>query len=103
MKRNRHTPEQIITKLREADTMLAAGRSIAQIVQTLGVSEATFARWQSQYGGMKAEEARRLKELEIENQRLKRVVADQAVDIAILKEANSYLGKHRAPRAGGAS
>jgi putative transposase len=52
---------------------------------------------------MKAEEARRLKELEIENQRLKRVVADQAVDIAILMEANSYLGKHRAPRAGGAS
>jgi putative transposase len=52
---------------------------------------------------MKAEEARRLKELEIENQRLKRVVADQAVDIAILNEANSYLGKHRAPRAGGAS
>lgn len=103
MKRTRHTPEQIVAKLREADAMLAAGRTAAQVVQALGVSEATYNRWRSQYGGMKADEARRLKELEIENTRLKRLVADQAIDISILKEANDYLGKHRAPRAGGAS
>lgn len=102
MKRTRHSAEQIVTKLREADAMLAAGRSIAQVVQALGVSEQTFHRWRNQYGGMKADEARRLKELELENARLKRVVADQALDMAILKEANAYLGKHRAPREGGA-
>jgi transposase-like protein len=103
MKRTRHTPEQIVSKLREADAMLAAGRPIAQVVQTLGVSEPTFHRWRDQYGGMKAQEARRLKELEVENARLKRLVADQAVDISILKEANDYLGKPRRPRGGGAS
>ncbi len=102
MKRTRHTPEQIVAKLREADAMLAAGRAVAQVVQHLGVSEATYARWRAQYGGMKADEARRLKELEIENTRLKRLVADQALDMAILKEANSYLGKHQRPREGGA-
>lgn len=103
MKRTRHTPEQIVSKLREADAMLSAGRPVAQVVQHLGVSEATYARWRSQYGGMKADEARRLKELEIENARLKKLVADQALDMAILKEANSYLGKHQRPREGGAS
>lgn len=103
MKRTRHTPEQIIGKLREADVMLAAGRSIAQVVQHLGVSEPTYHRWRNQYGGMKADEARRLKGLEVENARLKRLVAEQAVDLSILKEANEYLGKPRAPRGGGAS
>lgn len=103
MKRTRHTPEQIVTKLREADAMLAAGRSIAQVIQALGVSEQTFNRWRNQYGGMKSEEARRLKELEIENSRLKKAVADLTLDNQILQEANDYLGKHRAPRAGGAS
>ena len=103
MKRTRHTPEQIVTKLREADAMLAAGRSMAQVVQMLGVSEQTFHRWRNQYGGMKQGEARRLKELEVENARLKRLVADQALDMAILKEANSYLGKHPARREGGVS
>lgn len=102
MKRTRHTPEQIVTKLREADAMLAAGRTVAQVVQALGVSEPTFARWRSQYGGMKAEEAKRLKELEVENARLKKAVADLTVDNQILKEANAYLGKPRAPRGGGA-
>ena len=103
MKRTRHTPEQIVGKLREADAMLAAGRPVSQIVQQLGVSEQTYNRWRTQYGGMKADEARRLKELEVENTRLKRLVADQALDMAILKEANSYLGKHQRPREGGAS
>jgi transposase-like protein len=103
MKRTRHTPEQIVTKLREADAMLAAGKTVAQVVQALGVSEPTFARWRSQYGGMKAEEARRLKELEIENARLKRAVADLTLDNQILKEANDDLGKPPRPRGGGAS
>jgi len=103
MKRTRHTPEQIIVKLREADAMLAAGKTIGQIVQALGVSEQSFHRWRNQYGGMKVDEARRLKELEIENGRLKKLVAEQAIDISILKEANDYLGKPHRPRGGGAS
>lgn len=103
MKRTRHTPERVITKLREADAMLAAGRSVAQVVQALGVSEQTYNRCRNQYGGMKADEARRLKELEVENARLKKLVAEQAIDISILKEANDYLGKPHRPRGGGAS
>jgi len=103
MKRTRHSAEQIVTKLREAEAMLAAGRTIAQVVQALGVSEQTFHRWRNQYGGMKEGEARRLKELEVENARLKRLVADQALDMAILKEANDYMGKHLPRRGGGAS
>jgi transposase-like protein len=92
-RRKRHSPEQIVGKLREADAMLNAGRSVAQVVQHLGVSEATYHRWRNQYGGMKAEEARRLKELEIENARLKRLLAEAEVDKAILKEAMDFLGK----------
>jgi transposase-like protein len=102
MKRTRHSAEQIVTKLREADAMLAAGRSVAQVVQMLGVSEPTYARWRSQYGGMQADEARRLKDLEVENARLKRAVADLTLDNQILKEANDYLGKPHRPRGGGA-
>jgi transposase-like protein len=103
MKRTRHSAEQIVSKLREADAMLAAGRSVAQAVQQLGVSEQTYMRWRKQFAGMGGDEARRLKELEVENARLKRLVAEQAIDLSILKEANDYLGKHRAPLAGGAS
>ena len=106
MKRTRHSPEQIVAKLREADAMLAVGRPVAQVVQALGVSEATFHRWRNQYGGMKAEEARRLKELEIENARLKKAVADLTIDNQILREANDFMGKPRGghrPRGGGAS
>lgn len=102
MKRTRHTPEQIIVKLREADAMLAAGKTIGQIVQALRVSEQSFHRRRNQYGGMKVDEARRLKELEIENRRLKKLVAEQAIDISILKEANDYLGEPHRPRGGGA-
>jgi putative transposase len=83
----RHTAEQIIRKLREADTMLAAGKTIGQVVQVLEVSEQTFHRWRKQYGGMKAEEAKRLKELEQENKRLKKLLAEAELDKAILKEA----------------
>lgn len=85
--RKRHSPEQIIRKLREADGMLSAGSEIGQVCQRLEVSEATFHRWRAQYGGMKAEEAKRLKELEQENARLKKLVADLSLDKAILKEA----------------
>ena len=88
-RRKRHTPEQIVKKLREADVMLAAGRTIGQVVQTLEVSEQTFHRWRNQYGGMKAAEAKRLKELERENARLKKLLAESELDKAILKEALS--------------
>ncbi len=83
----RHTAEQIIKKLREADTMLAAGKTIGQVVQVLEVSEQTFHRWRNQYGGMKGEEIKRLKELEQENKRLKTLLAESELDKSILKEA----------------
>ena len=83
----RHTAEQIIKKLREADTMLAVGKTIGQVVQVLEVSEKTFHRWRNQYGGMKAEEVKRLKELEQENKRLKKLLAESELDKSILKEA----------------
>jgi transposase-like protein len=86
MKRTRHSPEQIIAKLRESDALLAGGASIGQVCQRLEVSEATLHRWRNQYGGMKAVEAKRLKELEIENTRLKKLVADLSLDNAMLKE-----------------
>ena len=87
MKRKRHSPEQIIRKLRDADWMLSEGKQIGAVCQALEVSEATFHRWRNQYGGMKADEAKRLKELEIENARLKKLVAEQALDKQILEEA----------------
>ena len=86
MKRTRHRPEQIIAKLREADGMLAAGRTIGEVCQALGISEATFQRWRQQYGGMKAEEAKRLEALEQENGRLKKLVADLSLDVQMLQE-----------------
>ncbi|MFK7767969.1 MAG: transposase [Mariniblastus sp.] len=84
-KRKRHTPEQIVKKLRDAETMKNAGKELAVILQTLEISEATYHRWQNQYGGMKASEAKRLKELEEQNRRLKEIVADQQLDIEMLK------------------
>jgi putative transposase len=84
-RRKRHSPERIVEKLRDADAMLNAGKDLAAVLQALEVSESTYGRWRSQYGGMKAEEARRLKELEDENRRLKHIVADQALDIQMLK------------------
>lgn len=92
-RRKRRSPEQIVAALRQADALLNAGQSVAQVIQRLGVSEATYHRWRNQYGGMKAEEARRLKELETENARLKRLLADAELDKAILKEAIAHLGK----------
>lgn len=93
MKRKRHTPEQIIAKLREADAMLGAGKTIGQVVQQLGISEQTYHRWRNQYGGMKASDAKRLKQIEQENTRLKKAVAELTLDKQILKEAIDYLGK----------
>ena len=86
-RRIRHSPEQIIRKLREADAMLAAGRTIGEVCQHLAVSEATIHRWRNQYGGMKAEEAKRLRLLEEENKQLKKLLAEAELDKAILKEA----------------
>src|SRR3954464_14550611 len=87
MKRIRHSPEQIIRKLREADAELAKGTPIPEICEGLGVSEQTYYRWRNQFGGIKADEMKRLKELEQENARLKALVADLALDKAILREA----------------
>lgn len=84
-RRKRHSPEQVVKKLRDADAMLNAGKDVAAVLQALEISEATYHRWRTQYGGMKAEEAKRLKQLEDENKRLKQLVADQALDIQMLK------------------
>jgi transposase-like protein len=92
MKGKKHTPEQIITLLREAEAELNAGQTIGQVAQKHGISEQTFHRWRNQYGGMKAEAAKRLKELEQENLRLKKAVAELTLDKQILKEALDHLG-----------
>ena len=88
-KRKRHSAEEVVKKLRDADAMLAAGKDLAAVLQALEVSEPTLARWRTQYGGMKSEEAKRLKQLEEENMRLKKLVADLSLDIAMLKEVAS--------------
>jgi putative transposase len=85
----RHSPEQIVKKLRDAEAMLNSGKELAVVLQSLEVSEATYHRWRNQYGGMKSEEAKRLSELEDENRRLKQLVADQALDIQMLKHVAS--------------
>jgi putative transposase len=86
MKRRRHTPEQIVRKLREADRLLAEGQEVPDVAKTLEISEATYHRWRAQYGGLKADDIKRLKELETENARLKRIVADKELQIEALKE-----------------
>jgi len=86
MKRQRHSPDQIIRKLRDADAKLSQGQTIAQVCQALEISEPTLHRWRNQYGGMKAHEAKRLKELEVENTRLKKIVAHLELDKLILQE-----------------
>jgi putative transposase len=83
----RHSPEQIVKKLRDADVMLNSGKDLAAVLQALEVSEATFHRWRAQFGDMKGEEAKRLKELETENSRSKRLLAEAELDRAMLKEA----------------
>ena len=88
MARKRFTPEQIITMLREAEVLLNQAAPVAEVCRKLGVSEQTYFRWRKEYGGMRVDQARRLKELEQENARLKKLVADLALDNAILKEVN---------------
>ena len=87
MAKKRYTPEQIIGKLREAEVALAQGETAAQVCRTLGIAEQTFYRWRREYGGLKIEQARRLKALEQENTRLRRAVADLTLDKLILHEA----------------
>lgn len=86
-KRKRHSPEQIVKKLRDADVMLNCGKGIEEVLKSIEVSEATYHRWRQQYGGMKSDEAKRLKDLELENARLKRLLADAELDKAMLREA----------------
>jgi transposase-like protein len=86
MPRKRHSVDQIIGKLRQAEVELSKGETVKAVVRKLGISEQTYYRWRKEYGGLKRDQARRFKSLERENVRLKRIVADQQIDIAILRE-----------------
>ena len=97
MSRRRHTPEQIITALREAEVGLANGKTVGMVSRELGISEQTYYRWRQEFGGMKVDQARRFKELEKENARLKRAVANLTVDKLILEESDQ--GKLLSPSA----
>ena len=87
MQRKRHSPEQIIRKLREAEVELGGGAAVADVCKKLGIAEQTYFRWRNQYGGMKADDMKRLKDLEKENGRLKKAIADLTLDKQILREA----------------
>ncbi len=87
MVRKSFTPEQVINKLREAEVLLSQGATLAVVLKKIGVSDATYYRWRKEFGGMRIEQAKRLKELEVQNSRLKKLVADLSLDNAILKEA----------------
>lgn len=86
MARRRHTPEQVVRKLREADRLLSEGKTVEEVARHLQVSEQTYHRWRAQFGGMKADDVKRLKELEVENTRLKRIVADKELENVALRE-----------------
>ena len=86
MKRRKHTPEQIVRKLREADRLIGQGASVAEVLQHLEVTEATYYRWRNQYGAMGPDEAKRLKELEVENARLKKLLAEQIFENDVIKD-----------------
>ena len=86
MKKRRHTPEQVIRKLAEGDRLLNQGEDLAEVCRQLEIAESTWHRWRNQFGDMKVNDAKRLKELEVENGRLKRIVADLTLDTAMLKE-----------------
>jgi putative transposase len=87
MPRKRHTPEEIVAKLRQVEVLTSQGKSTADAVRSLGVTEATYYRWRQEFGGLKGDQVRRLKELEAENTRLRRAVSDLTVEKLILKEA----------------
>jgi len=86
VKRHRHTPEQAVRKLREGERLLNEGKDLAEVLRQLEIAESTWNRWRSQYGGMKASQAKRLRELESENARLKKLLAEAELDKAMLKE-----------------
>jgi putative transposase len=88
MKKSKHPPEQIISILREAEVELAGGSTIEAVCRKHAISEQTFYRWRNQYGGMKVNDMKRLRDLEVENQRLKKIVADLSIDNSILKEVS---------------
>ena len=87
MSKKRHTAEEIVAKLRQVDVLIAQGRTVAEAIRQIGVTEVTYYRWRSEYGGLKADQVKRLKELEAENARLQRAVSDLTLDKMILKEA----------------
>ena len=89
MGKKRHTAEEIVTKLRQVDVLTAQGRPVAEAVRSIGVTEVTYCRWRSEYGGLKSDQVKRLKELEMENARLRRAVSDLTLEKLILKEAAS--------------
>ena len=100
MSRKQHAPEQIINKLRQAEVELAQGATVPQACKKIGVTEQTYYRWRSEYGGMRVDQAKRLKQLEQENGRLKKLVGEQALDLAILREAvaGNYGARRNAGR-----
>lgn len=89
MPRKRHKPEEIVAKLRQVDVLTSQGHSVADAVRAIGVTEVTYYRWRQEYGGLKSDQVRRMKDLEAENVRLRRAVADLTLDKLILKEAAS--------------
>ena len=89
MARKRHKAEEIVAKLRQVDVLTAQGRPVAEAVRSIGVTEVTYYRWRSEYGGLKGDQVKRLKELEAENNRLRRAVSDLTIEKLILKEAAS--------------
>ncbi|SFF68896.1 Transposase [Methylobacterium sp. yr596] len=94
----RHKPEDVVAKLRQADVLIAQGQSVADVIRALGVTEVTYYRWRKEFGGLKTDQVRRMKDLEIENQRLRKAIADLTLDKLILQQA--ARGNFRAPRAG---
>ena len=89
MSRKRHKPEEIVAKLRQVEVLTAQGRSVAEAIRSIGVTEVTFYRWRQEFGGLKTDQVKRPKDLEAENARLRRAVADLTLDKQILKEAAS--------------
>jgi transposase-like protein len=89
MPRKRHKPEEIVAKLRQVDVLVSQGQGVAEAVRSIGVTEVTYYRWRQEFGGLKTEQVRRLKQLEAENARLRRAVAELTLDKLILKEAAS--------------
>ena len=87
MSKKRHTAEEIVAKLRQVDVLTAQGRTVGEAIRQIGVTEVTYYRWRSEYGGLKSDQVKRMKELETENQRLRKAIADLTLDKLILQEA----------------